>query len=116
MMDTGQLDVLPWTDVYVRDHRFDQDAMLATVEKKMQSGAAAGYPLTRLVGHHIDAASMKDVAMAIGRILSENLDYWRLLNIYVVEFRPKHFMHSFRVIASGYGDSAVSIQQTKRFE
>jgi len=32
-MDTGQLEVLPWTDAYVRDHRFDQDAMLATVEK-----------------------------------------------------------------------------------
>jgi hypothetical protein len=54
MMDTGQLDVIPWTDAYVRDHRFDQDAMLATVEKLIQSGAAAGYPLTRLVGHHMD--------------------------------------------------------------
>ena len=53
-MDTGQLEVLPWTDAYVRDHRFDQDAMLATVEKLIQSGAAAGYPLTRLVGHHMD--------------------------------------------------------------
>ena len=53
-MDTGQLEVLPWTDVYVRDHRFDQDAMLATVEKLIQSGAAAGYALTRLVGHHMD--------------------------------------------------------------
>ena len=53
-MDTGQLEVLPWTDAYVRDHRFDQDAMLATVEKIIESGAAAGYPLTRLVGHHMD--------------------------------------------------------------
>jgi MEDS: MEthanogen/methylotroph, DcmR Sensory domain len=54
MMDTGQLDVLPWTDAYVRDRRFDQDAMLATVEKLIQSGAATGYPLTRLAGHHMD--------------------------------------------------------------
>jgi hypothetical protein len=54
MMDTGQLEVLPWTDAYVRDHRFDQDAMLATVEKLIQSGAPAGYPLTRLSGHHMD--------------------------------------------------------------
>jgi len=23
MMDTSQLEVVPWTDVYVRDHRFD---------------------------------------------------------------------------------------------
>jgi hypothetical protein len=32
MIDTGQLEVVPWTDVYVRDHRFDQDAMLTAVE------------------------------------------------------------------------------------
>jgi hypothetical protein len=54
IMDTGQLEVLPWTDMYVRDHRFDQDAMLASVEELIQSGAAAGYALTRLVGHHMD--------------------------------------------------------------
>jgi MEDS: MEthanogen/methylotroph, DcmR Sensory domain len=54
VMGTGQLEVLPWTDAYVRDHRFDQDAMLASVEQLIQSGAAAGYPLTRLVGHHMD--------------------------------------------------------------
>ena len=54
MMDTGQLEVLPWTDMYVRDHRFDQDAMLATVEKLIQSGATAGYARTKLVGHHMD--------------------------------------------------------------
>ena len=33
LMDTGRLEVLPWTDMYVRDHRFDQNAMLASVEK-----------------------------------------------------------------------------------
>src|SRR5271155_1594094 len=54
MMDTGRLDVLQWTDMYVRDHRFDQDAMLASVEELIQSGPTAGYPRTRLVGHHMD--------------------------------------------------------------
>ncbi len=54
MMDIGQLEVLPWTDMYVRDHRFDQDAMLASVEELIQLGASAGYPRTRLVGHHMD--------------------------------------------------------------
>ena len=54
MMNAGQLEVLPWTDMYVRDHRFDQDAMLASVEELIQSGASAGYPRTRLVGHHMD--------------------------------------------------------------
>jgi hypothetical protein len=54
MMAAGQLEVLPWTDMYVRDHRFDQEAMLASVEELIQSGTSAGYPLTRLVGHHMD--------------------------------------------------------------
>jgi hypothetical protein len=54
MMDNGQLEVVPWTDAYVRDHRFDQDAMLATVDELIQSGGGAGYALTRLVGHHMD--------------------------------------------------------------
>jgi MEDS: MEthanogen/methylotroph, DcmR Sensory domain len=54
VMETGRLEVLPWTDMYVRSHHFDQDAMLATVESLIQSGAAAGYTRTRLVGHHMD--------------------------------------------------------------
>jgi hypothetical protein len=54
MMGTGQLEVLPWTDMYVRDHRFDQDAMLASVEQLIQSGARAGYTHSKLVGHHMD--------------------------------------------------------------
>ena len=54
MMETGQLELLPWTDMYVRDHRFDQDAMLASVEKIIQSGAGAGFARTKLVGHHMD--------------------------------------------------------------
>jgi hypothetical protein len=54
LQGSGQLEVLPWTDAYVRDHRFDQDAMLATVEELIQSGPASGYARTRLVGHHMD--------------------------------------------------------------
>jgi hypothetical protein len=54
VMETGRLEVLPWTDMYVRNHQFDQDAMLASVESLIQSGAAAGYARTRLVGHHMD--------------------------------------------------------------
>jgi hypothetical protein len=49
----GRLEVLPWIDMYVRDHRFDQDAMLASVENLIRSGAAAGSKRTRLVGHHM---------------------------------------------------------------
>jgi hypothetical protein len=50
-MDTGQLEVRPWQDAYLRGGRFDQDAMLALIEEVLKSGAAAGYPLTRLLAH-----------------------------------------------------------------
>ncbi len=50
-MDTGQLEVRPWQDTYLRGDRFDQDAMLALIEQVLESGPAGGYPLTRLVAH-----------------------------------------------------------------
>jgi MEDS: MEthanogen/methylotroph, DcmR Sensory domain len=50
-LGTGQLEVWPWQDAYLRGQRFDQDAMLALLEEVLQSSAAAGYPLTRLLGH-----------------------------------------------------------------
>jgi hypothetical protein len=50
-MDTGQFELRRWQDAYLRGARFDQDAMLAWIEEVLQSGAASGYPLTRLVAH-----------------------------------------------------------------
>src|SRR5260370_38693489 len=39
-MDTGQLEVVPWTDPYVADHPFDPDGELASVEKLNQADTA----------------------------------------------------------------------------
>jgi hypothetical protein len=50
-MGSGQLEVRRWRDSYLREDHFDQDAMLALIEEVLQSGAAAGYPLTRLLAH-----------------------------------------------------------------
>src|SRR2546427_10062219 len=50
-MGSGQLEVRLWQDCQFRGGRFDQDAMLALIEEVLQSGAAAGYPLTRFLGH-----------------------------------------------------------------
>ena len=49
----------------------------------------------------LDPDSLRRLARAIGRVVAENLDYWRLMYIDVVEFRHKHFIHSFREIAGG---------------
>jgi len=50
-MDTGQLEVRRWQQAYLRGERFDQNAMLALIEEVLQSGAAAGYAVTRLLAH-----------------------------------------------------------------
>jgi hypothetical protein len=50
-MGTGQLELRRWQDAYLRGDRFDQEAMLALIEAVIQSGAASGYSLTRLVAH-----------------------------------------------------------------
>jgi len=48
---TGQLEVRTWQEAYLRGDRFDQDAMLALVDKVLQSNSAAGYSRTRIVAH-----------------------------------------------------------------
>jgi hypothetical protein len=48
---SGQLQLRSWQEAYLRGDRFDQDAMLALIEEMLQSGQAAGYPLTRVVAH-----------------------------------------------------------------
>jgi hypothetical protein len=50
-MGSGQLEMRRWQEAYLREDHFDQDAMLALIEVALQSGAAAGYPLTRVLAH-----------------------------------------------------------------
>lgn len=44
----GQLDVLPWDQVYVPDGKFNQDRMMTAIESVMLSGEKAGFPKIRL--------------------------------------------------------------------
>jgi len=62
----------------------------------------------------LDPDSLRKLAKAIGRAVSENLDYWRLMYIDVVEFRHKHFMHSFREIAGGLRTYAGGVIRKSR--
>src|SRR5260370_42556670 len=48
-MGTGQLEWRRWQDAYLRNDRVDEDAVLALLEEVLESGEAAGYPLTRFV-------------------------------------------------------------------
>jgi AcrR family transcriptional regulator len=63
----------------------------------------------------VDPESLKKLAMAIGRIVRENLDYWRLMYIDVVEFRHKHFIHSFREISGGLRTFSSAMAQRSKF-
>jgi TetR/AcrR family transcriptional regulator, acrAB operon repressor len=49
----------------------------------------------------LDPGSLTKLGLAIGRIVRDNLDYWRLMYIDVVEFRSKHFTHGFREVSYG---------------
>lgn len=62
----------------------------------------------------LDPESLRKLAKAIGRVVSENLDYWRLMYIDVVEFRHKHFIHSFREIAGGLRTYAGAVIHTAK--
>jgi hypothetical protein len=50
-MATGQLEVRPWEEAYLRGDHFDQDAMLALAEDVIASSATSGYPLIRFIAH-----------------------------------------------------------------
>jgi hypothetical protein len=50
-MGTGQLEVQAWQDSTLRGGRFDLDTWLESFEEVLQSGAAAGYAQTRVLGH-----------------------------------------------------------------
>jgi len=58
-----------------------------------------------------DPESLRKLGMAIWRIVSENLDYWRLMYVDVVEFRHKHFIHSYREIAGGLRNYSTALFQ-----
>jgi hypothetical protein len=45
---TGQLEIRPWEDAYLRGQRFDQNAMLELIQEVLKNGRSRGFPMTRL--------------------------------------------------------------------
>lgn len=45
---TGQVEMRPWEEVYLRGGRFDQDAMLDLIQQVLADGKQQGFGLTRL--------------------------------------------------------------------
>jgi hypothetical protein len=48
---SGQFDLRNWSDVYLRDGRFDQDRMLALIREVLDGSREQGFALTRMVAH-----------------------------------------------------------------
>jgi hypothetical protein len=44
----GQLELRPWEDAYLREKRFDQNAMLALIQEVLKNGRSRGFGMTRL--------------------------------------------------------------------
>lgn len=45
---TGQLEIRPWQDAYLRGRQFDQFAMLELIQEVLKEGRSSGFPMTRL--------------------------------------------------------------------
>jgi AcrR family transcriptional regulator len=56
--------------------------------------------------------NLRKLGMAVGRVVRANLDYWRLMYVDVVEFRHKHFIHSFQKVAAELRAYARGLFQT----
>jgi hypothetical protein len=48
---TRQLEVAIPEDTYLRHGRFDKDDMLTLIQEALETGAALGFPLTRMIAH-----------------------------------------------------------------
>jgi hypothetical protein len=49
--NTRQLEVRRWEEAYLREGRFDQDAMLALIQEVLEEGRRQKFPMTRLVAN-----------------------------------------------------------------
>lgn len=48
---SGQLEVRAWEEAYLRDGHFDQERMIALIQRVLHQGRAEGYPMTRVVAN-----------------------------------------------------------------
>jgi len=73
---------------------------------------------TELLPHmqSLDPASLKELGMGIGKMVAENLDYWRLMYIDVVEFRHKYFADGFRQIAAALRAHVADVQRRSEMQ
>jgi len=83
-------------------------ALVEHLEQKMEARRQKEiYPYMQSV----DPESLEKLGMSVGRVVSKNLDYWRLMYVDVVEFRHKHFIRSYSEIARSLRSYSRSLFQ-----
>jgi hypothetical protein len=76
---SGQLDVRLWLGVYLHGGRFDKERALASVEELLGSGAAGGYPRSRLLGQ-------VEWALLEGGSVDDLLEYETRINSVITKY------------------------------
>jgi AcrR family transcriptional regulator len=96
-MESRQLEVLPWADVYMRGGRFDRSAQLAYLRRMLVETHELGYPLTRYIGSTewaVGAHTVQDL-LAYEALVDSAMG--RFPDVFVCTYDLNH--HSARTIA-----------------
>ena len=68
-----QLEVAAPDEVYLRNGRFDKEAMLEVIQEALKAGPTLGFPLTRLIAH-------AEAVLQDGSVANEWIEYETRLN------------------------------------
>ena len=68
-----QLEVATPEEVYLRNGRFDKEAMLEVIQEALKAGPTLGFPLTRLIAH-------AEAVLQDGSVANEWIEYETRLN------------------------------------
>ena len=68
-----QLEVAAPDEVYLRNGRFDKEAMLEVIQEALKAGPTLGFPLTRLIAH-------AEAVLQYGSVANEWIEYETRLN------------------------------------
>jgi hypothetical protein len=68
-----QLEVAAPDEVYLRNGRFDKEAMLEVIQEALKAGPTLGFPLTRLIAH-------AEAVLQDGSVANEWIEYESRLN------------------------------------
>lgn len=92
-----QLEVLAWTDAYMRGGRFDRSAQLALLRRMLAESHDLGYPLTRLIGSTEWAVEVETVRELLEYEVAVTALLRNLPDVFVCTYDLGH--HSARMVA-----------------